>query len=179
MTVANLKYENHLDEHEAKWFAVYTRYKREKIVKEQLANKGIHCFLPLQKVKRQYTRKVKNLEIPLLSCYIFTKIVKNEYVQVLETNDVVQFVKFSNNLISIPECEIDLMKRIIGENIEVEATPISGLQKGDLVEIHAGPLAGLRGTFVQAHNSKNFVISLHQMGYALHMQIDRTNLRKV
>ncbi|MEK7255619.1 MAG: transcription termination/antitermination NusG family protein, partial [Bacteroidota bacterium] len=77
--------ESHLDGVEPKWFAVYTRYKSEKVVQRLLQNKKIESYLPLQRVTRRYTRKIKHHDIPLISCYIFVKIVRAEYVPVLET----------------------------------------------------------------------------------------------
>ena len=88
-------YENHLHETEPRWFAVYTRYKREKLVAQQLRDKGIEVYLPLQHFTRRYTRKIKKVEMPLISCYVFARITKKEYVPVLETPDVVQFVRFA------------------------------------------------------------------------------------
>lgn len=171
-------HENHLDISEAKWFAVYTRYKREKLVSKRLEEKGVEVFLPLQKVTRYYTRKVKHLELPLLSCYVFTRIKKSEYVPVLETMDVVGFVKIANNLISIPEKEINLLKRIVGENIEAEVIP-STLTEGDKVEVTTGPLAGLEGYLVEKRNTNKFVIALNHLGYSLCMQVQRSHLRKL
>ena len=158
MTAHSKHYENHLDEQEAKWFAIYTRYKREKLVKRELEEKGITAFLPLQHLTRRYTRKVKQVQLPLISCYVFTKIVKSQYIPVLEVQDVVNFVQFSRNLIAIPEREIDLMRRIIGEKVEIEVEQLS-YAVGDEVEITAGNLVGLRGKLLRT-GKKNFLIDL-------------------
>ncbi len=177
MTAYSKDYENHLEEHEAKWFAVYTRYKREKIVKKELEAKGITTYLPLQHLTRHYTRKVKKVQLPLISCYVFTKIVKAQYVPVLEVQDVVNFVQFSRNLIAIPEREVDLMKRITGEKIEIEVEQRS-LEVGDEVEIIAGNLFGLRGQLLRT-GKKNFLIDLKSIGYSLKMEIDPAIVKKV
>lgn len=172
-------YENHLDEQEARWFAVYTRYKREKQVLKRLTEKGITTYLPIQRVKRYYTRKVKQVELPLISCYLFTKITKPEYIPVLDTPDVVKFVRFSKNLISIPEREIKLIQRVVGEDVEVEMEPRQHMRKGDEVEIIGGRLTGLKGTLVNLDGQKHFVIELENMGYAMRMQVDPQYLRKI
>ncbi len=163
--------ENHLDEEDARWFAVYTKYKREKMVAKYLAQKNIEHYLPLQRFTRHYTRKTKKVELPLISCYIFTKIKKSEYIPVLETPDVVHFVRFSNNLISIPEAEIEILKRVVGEGIPVQLEK-GCLALGDAVEIIGGPLTGLSGVLLEKQNQKNFVVELSSMGYSLIMQIN-------
>ncbi|MCB9082596.1 MAG: UpxY family transcription antiterminator [Lewinellaceae bacterium] len=163
---------------EPRWFAVYTRYKREKQVVKFLLERGVHAYLPLQTFTRYYTRKVKKVDLPLISCYIFVKITREEYVPVLETPDVLHFVKLRRNLIAIPEREIQILRAITGEGVEVEVTPLAATI-GDEVEICQGRLYGLRGKLVEQHNDKNVVIELEQLGYALRIQVDPQALRKV
>jgi transcriptional antiterminator RfaH len=170
--------ENHLSEDEPKWFAVYTKYKREKIVHKQLVQKGIETFLPLQKVTRYYTRKIKHLELPLLSCYIFVKIVKGEYVPVVRTPDVVDLVRINKNIISIPEREINILRQVVGEKVDMEMVKSSQLKEGDWVEIVSGRLVGLKGQLIEQKSNKNFVISLEKLGYDLHLQVDPKILQK-
>jgi len=170
-------YENHLDREEARWFAVYTRYKREKIVCKRLEEQGIEVYLPLQKLTRQWTRKVREVELPLISCYIFTKIKQKDYIRVIDTPDVVNFVKFSKNLIAIPEAEIDIMRRVVGEGISVVAEP-SSYKEGDEVEIISGNLTGLKGILIAKENKKDFVIQLEHLGYSLRMNIPSNRLKK-
>ena len=156
---------------------MYTRFKREKLVARQLDEKGITAYLPLQHFTRHYTRKKKQVSLPLISCYLFAKITQSEYVRVLETNDVVKFVQFSRNLISIPEQEIQLLKRICGEQIELEVEP-SQYHVGDKVEIIGGNLTGLQGTLLRT-GKKNFLVELVHIGYSLRMEVDPNILQKV
>ena len=114
----------------------------------------------------------------MISCYVFTWIVKDEYASVRATEDVVDFVNFSGNLIAIPDHEMDIMKRIVGEGIEVEAEP-KGLQIGDRVEVIKGNLMGIRGSLVKRQNRKNFLVELNHTGYSLCMEIDPLLLRSV
>jgi transcription antitermination factor NusG len=169
---------NQLDATAANWFAVYTRSKSEKVVHQLLDKKGIENYLPLQKVTRRYTRKIKQHDIPLISCYIFVKIVKDEYVQVLETENVVNFVKFKKALIAIPEEEMALLKRVVGEGEEVVAEPGS-FKEGDPVELIGGKLTGLKGRLVERQGKKQMVIELETIGFSLRMTVDATMLRKL
>lgn len=173
-----VKLENHLHEHEARWFAVHTRYKREKIVHQRLTGKGIESYLPLQQFVRRYSRKVRTVELPLISRYIFTRIVKKEYVPVLEIPDVTGFVRFSNNLISIPDREINLLQRIVGGGFETDVEPY-GFQQGDEVEIIAGSLTGVRGLLVRRENKRHFIIELSHIGCTLRLQVDPRLLKAV
>lgn len=172
-------YENHLDSKEPRWFAIYTNYKREKLVQSMLNQKGIHAYLPLQKVTRRYTRKIKTLELPLINCYVFVKITSKEYVPVLETEHVLKFIRFSKNLISIPEVEIEMIKRVVGEGVEVEIDQNNKHREGDSVEVVRGNLTGLRGKLVSIQGKKQMVIELDNMGYSLRMEVEPSLLRKI
>jgi transcription antitermination factor NusG len=165
-----------LDATEPRWFAICTKYKREKLVSKCLREKGIKSYVPLQKVTRMYTRKIKKVELPLINCYVFVQIVRDQYVPVLETPDVTHFVKIAKDLISIPEREIEIMRRVTGEitNVEVDR----GIFKvGEEVEIISGSLFGLRGRLLQGIGSKNFVVELENLGYSLRMQMAPEILR--
>lgn len=170
--------EMHLHSTEPKWFAIYTKYKREKIVHRHLESKGIESYLPLQTITRQYGRHRKTVQLPLISCYLFVKIVKSEYVPVLETDDVVKFINFSRNLISIREEEIQLLQQIVGEGIPITAEAIN-FQKGDPVEIIRGNLSGLKGILIGQTGKKEMIVDLSSMNYSLRLQLDPKLLRKI
>lgn len=172
-------YTNHLNDSEPRWFAVYTKPKREKLVEKYLRNADISCYLPLQTFTRYYTRKIRKVDLPLINGYIFVKITKKQYVPVLETPDVVHFVKFSKNLIAIPEQDILILRRIVGENIEIEARPLSHIAKGDEVEIIGGRLTGIKGKLVAVENEKNFLVEFNSIGYSLCISVPGHLLQKV
>jgi len=170
--------ENHLDVHQAKWFAVYTGYKREKIVANLLDKKGIQVFLPLQKIRKQYVRKQKTVELPLFNCFVFVYITTAEYVHVLETEHVIKFIKIGQNLLAIPEKEIETIRCIIGTQIDVEAG-VFNMPKGEPIEVIAGGLSGLRGKFIQQDSKYNFLVELEMLGYEMRMQVRPENLRRI
>lgn len=171
-------YVNQLDPVEPRWFAINTRFKCEKLAFKQLVRKGISAYLPLQKHTRRYTRKIRTVELPLISCYLFVKITKGEYVPVLETENVQGFVRFAKNLIAIPEREIDLMRRILGESWEVQAEKTTFVE-GDEVEVAVGNLLGMRGTLVEVKDQKpQVLVELERLGYTLRISVDRSILVK-
>jgi len=169
--------ENHLHATEARWFAVRTGFRKEKIVHKRLSSKGIVSYLPLYKVIRRYERKVKHLELPLINSYIFVKISKAEYVRVLETEQVHAFVHFNRNLIAIPEAEIDTIHRVLGEDTEI-AVLEEGYKKGDQVEVIGGRLTGLHGELIEGEGQKRLIIRLENIGVGLEVEIDAKYLRK-
>jgi transcription antitermination factor NusG len=169
---------NQLHENEPRWFAVYSAFKKEKFAQKLLDKKGITTYLPIQKVIRKYERKIKRLEIPLISCYIFVKITKSEYTSVLETEYVSRFIKIGKDLMAIPDAEIELMQRILNENVPVEAEERK-LYEGDEVMIARGSLTGMKGKLVAIQGKEKVVVLLETLGYALHLELDKNLLTRV
>ena len=170
------KVENHLSKSEKRWFAIYTKYKAEKFVEKQLTKKGIHAYLPLIHKSKRYSRKIKHYQVPLINCYAFVCIDSTEYVPVLETEHVLSFIKQGKNLISIPQREIDLLKRIVNSENEAFAEPLY-FSQGMEVEIIKGQLTGLKGYLIDQKNKNEFVVELHSLGIQLKIEINPAYLR--
>jgi transcription antitermination factor NusG len=168
---------NQLDENKPRWFAVYSAFKKEKFAKKFLDKKGIETYLPLQKVVRKYKTKVKKLEIPLINCYLFVRITKKEYVKVLETDYISRFIKIGKDLIAIPDVEIEIMQRILGENVAIEIEQ-NMFYQGDDVVITRGSLMGLTGKLVEFHGKEKVVVQLNTIGYSIQMEMDKSLLMK-
>lgn len=161
-----------------RWFAIVTKYKCEKSVLRALTIKGVKVCVPQQEIIRQHGSRKRKLTLPVISCYAFVKITSREYVKVLETENVARFVSFNKKLISIPDEEIEMLKRIAdGYSQPVASTPLS-YQKGDEVEIVSGRLTGLKGSLISIQGKRKFVVELKNMGFSLHLQVEPKNLRK-
>ncbi|MBC7777526.1 MAG: UpxY family transcription antiterminator [Phycisphaerae bacterium] len=170
---------NHLHDTEPRWFAVHTRSKSEKFVQRMLTKKGVNAYLPLQKLMRRYTRSTRMVEKPLINCYVFVHITKEHYLPVLETENVAGFVKLNKDLRSIPEAEMEILRRITLENgLEVTVIPGS-FWEGDPVEITAGNLIGMKGHIVKTEGTRKFQIELLTLGYSLLISIDGAYLGKL
>lgn len=170
--------DNHLHGTEARWFAVYVKYKCEKYVSEHLSKKGIANYVPLITKTKRYTSRVKSHRIPLINSYVFVYITKGEYVSVLETQYVMGFLKQRQHLISIPQREIDILKMVVGEIEHVSVHPIS-LAVGDEVEIIGGNLTGVKGILEEQDGKNRFVIQLQSVGMQLSMSVEMNKLRLI
>lgn len=163
---------NQLDPKEPKWFAVYVKVNTEKHIARSLAKKGIECYVPTIEVIKRYKTKVRRSEKPLISCYVFVKITRNEYIKVLETEYVVGFLKMNKSLIAIPETEIETLRWVVGEKIAFTLKE-GVLKKGTEVEVISGNLTGLKGKVVKKASKKSFYVNLDIMGLILGIDIPK------
>jgi transcription antitermination factor NusG len=54
-----------------KWYVLYTAPRAEKQVEQRLKKEGITTFLPLHLSPRRWSDRIKLIEVPLFSSYIF------------------------------------------------------------------------------------------------------------
>ncbi len=183
MTAATKTYNqeniNQLSDKDEKWFAVYTKYKCEKFVAGQLTKKNIHAYVPLISKTKRYSRKIKHYEVPLINCYVFVKIKKQDYLRTLETEFVMKFLKNGNDLFAIPENEIQILKRVGGQVEESFENTTLSLNEGQMVEVVSGQLTGMRGKIINRAGKKNFVVALETIGYHLQVNIDLKWLKPI
>ena len=170
--------ENRLDKTVPRWFVIYTKYKTEKYVVDRLKKKGINAYVPLISYTKRYTRKIKHYEVPLINCYVFVNITKGDYVKVLETEYVSGFLKNRGNLNEVHDEEIEVLRRIVGEKMEIIPEVIT-FQKGKPVEIMSGNLTGLKGQLIEEQGKSEFLVELESVGWQFRMVINKEHLKGI
>lgn len=164
---------------DAKWYAIYTKYKCEKLVVERLLRKDINAYVPLLQKTKRYGKRIRQNAVPLINCYAFAKVTKSEFVKILETENVISFLKIGKEICSIPEEEINILKKVVGEIKEDIELSTEEIKVGETVEIISGNLTGMKGSFLGKSGKKNFQIELHHIGYNLLISVDPTILRRI
>lgn len=130
-----------------KWYAIYTHPRAEKLVHSRLLETGVETFLPLQKTYRQWSDRKKLVEKPLLSSYVFVKVIPKNFPLVYKINGVVKFVSFEGKPVAIPQRQIDNLRLLVDSDAEIEVTGES-FAKGDNVRVMSGSLIGLTGELI-------------------------------
>lgn len=160
------------------WLAVRVFPRREKHVVKLIQNKGIESWIPLQEKIRRYKRKVRKVQLPLITQYVFVHTEVKNVGKILSVSGVIDLVKPSGEICPIPEEEILLIKRVVGEATVVEVE--SGQwEKGDEVEIISGQLTGLRGRLEEWRGKKRLGISMNQFQHTMIIEVPLKALRKV
>jgi transcription antitermination factor NusG len=161
---------------EKQWHVVYTRSRAEKKVQLELTIKQIENFLPMQKKLRQWKDRKKWVEMPLMSGYCFVNITKKEYDLVLQTNNVVSYVRFEGKAAIIPDDQIDSIKKMLKQyDFEVNVTS-DNFAPGKMVEVIEGPMIGLKGELVKAQGKNKFIIRLNQINSVVSVEVPANHL---
>ncbi len=161
-----------------RWYAVYTTPRAEKKVSLRLEQQGISHYLPMTKTLRQWSDRKKMVESPLFGSYLFVHIHEADYYRVLNTNGVVRYVTFDGKAAEIPAYQIEIVKRLLHESVEMEvcSEPI-GI--GDPVEVMAGPLMGTLGVLVSHRGENRMAIKIDYVHTAILVNIPGYLLERV
>jgi len=126
---------------DSSWYALYTRHQHEKMVHQVLTNKGFNTFLPLYATTHNWKDRTKALTLPLFPCYVFLKGGIERRLQILTTPGIYGVVSSAGQPATIPDIEIEAIRRVVQSGARVEAHPY--LKCGNWVRVKCGPLAGI------------------------------------
>ncbi len=161
-----------------RWYAIYTRSRFEKRTHGLLHERGVEVYLPLVDSWRVWSDRRKKVQVPLLSSYLFVNTDtadQNAYYEILNTPGVVRFIGFEGKPVSVPDHQIESLKRLAKEGIAMEAmaeTPPPGTP----VSIVAGPLKGLQGEVIHSSKGKQVVIRIDVLDKCISVNIPLSQL---
>lgn len=156
---------------QAQWYAIRTRSRHEKMVADQLEKMGVENFLPLVKRSRQWSDRVKEVELPLFSGYSFVRVVLSspDRLRVLQTHGVAGFVGINSCGTPIPENQIEDIRTLLASDLPFEEQPF--LRVGQRVRIRGGALDGVEGILSAQNDDRSLVISLEPIQRSLSVRI--------
>lgn len=156
----------------ARWFAVHTRSRHEKVVAQEVRDQGVTTFLPLVREVRRWSDRRKVVELPLFSCYVFVKLVprNDERLQVLRANGALRFVGNHGVAIPIPDEQIQGIQTLLEQRLPFCSHPF--LKIGQRVRIRSGALGGVEGILVSRSGEHALVISLDAIQRSLSVRIE-------
>ena len=83
---------------EPRWYALHTRSRHEKAVRDQLDKQGIEPLLPTVKRLSQWKDRKKEIEIPLFSGYCFVRLSQQNKLPAQKVAGVVEVVGSGNQI---------------------------------------------------------------------------------
>jgi len=140
------------------WFALYTKPRNEFKTARQLEAVGVEYYLPTVVRISQWSDRKKKISEPLLRGYIFIFSDEKERILSLEQPSVVRCLSQRGRPASIPEWQIDNLKKMLETNAEFHIK--EGLIPGVKVKIKEGPFQGVIGVVQEAEIGKAIVVSI-------------------
>ena len=160
-----------------RWYAIRTRSRHEKLVRDRLAAQGIEHLLPTVFRLSQWKDRKKEIEVPLFSGYCFARFSWPDRLAVQAVSGVVSLVGGGQRPEPIPDAEIDAIKTLMASDLPYDAHPY--LREGMTVEVKRGPLEGVQGILVRKAKRHRLVISIHLIQQAAAVEIDDADVAPV
>lgn len=152
------------------WYACYTKPRAEKVAAQELLLQGIEQYLPLQRTRRKWSDRTKWVDLPLFRSYIFVHISHEQYNKVLAINSIVRFITFESRAVAIPDSQIEAIKLLLNQGIELEITS-ENLLPGEKVVVQAGPLMGLQGELIEFRGKRKVLIRIGHLSESILVNI--------
>jgi transcription antitermination factor NusG len=166
-------------ETDARWYAIRTRSRHEKVAARELDAQGIPVFLPLLTSVRQWSDRRTEVELPLFPGYAFVRVAysSGDRVRVLRATGVVNFVGPSAVGASIPDEQIESIRTILVQKIPLTDHPF--LRLGQRIRVRSGALSGVEGILVAMKGSRSLVISVEPIQRSLCIKLDDYDVESV
>lgn len=148
------------------WYACYTKPRAEKVTHLRLLHSEIECYLPVQRTRKKWSDRIKWIDEPLFRSYIFVRVNVSDFIKVLQTDGIVRFITFERKAVPIPETQIEAIRLLLGQGVELEITA-DRIKPGQAIEVQAGPLMGIRGELVEYRGNKKVLVRLGEIGQGI------------
>ena len=159
-------------EENSSWYAVHTMARHEKRVVAQFEEKRVCTFLPLLHQVHRWSDRRKVVEIPMFSCYAFVRMVQTveERLKVLRTPGVLGFVGSERQGTSIPDEQIESLRKAVSEKVPCMPHPF--VSAGKRVRIRGGSLDGLEGVLMLQGRDQSLVISVELLQRSVSIRVE-------
>ncbi len=157
------------------WYVLHVKPRTEKKVMRFLQEYGYFRHLPVYvKVTKVQRRKVRR-ELPLFPGYVFTRLLPEERLKMLQTNLLVRTIPVPR-----PREMIHQLRQISrASRAAPELRPAHLFKAGDYVRVKYGPLRGTEGYVRREGAGATICMNIEILGAAVEMSISPSDLEKV
>ena len=159
------------------WIVVRSKPRSEKVAYSELVKKNIESYLPLLKEKRRWSDRKKWVEFPLFSSYLFARINIKDSIFVLQTRGVNNIIKFGEQIAIVQDSVIKAIRLAMEGGYQLE--PVEYFIEGNLVEVIAGPMKGIKGIVAKLKGKNRLIIKIDAIQQALSIQIESKFIRNI
>lgn len=157
---------------ESQWYALHTRARHERAVEHRLQEHGLETFLPVVQEVHKWSDRMKKVEVPLFSCYLFVRCAlrPEERAAVYGTDSVLAIVGVHGSGTPIPDEQIASVRTVLAQTAPWRSHPF--LKVGQRVRVRGGALDGIEGVFLSENGDHSLVISIDAIQRSMSVRIE-------
>jgi transcription termination/antitermination protein NusG len=160
-----------------RWYALRTRSRHEKKVRDQLLRGQVETFLPLCERWSRWKDRTKRLDFPLFPGYCFARFQRADRWRIANVHGVAEVLGARGTAEAIPDSEIDALRRLVASRFRFDPHPF--LEEGMEVEIVRGPLAGVRGKLLRKDGITRIVLAVTLIRQAVVVHVHPADVARV
>lgn len=142
----------------------------EQTVATHLRSRHVVPFLPSYSCRRQWSDRLKTIDVPLFPGYVFCRFDARVRIPILSVPGVAGIVSFDGRPAPIPDTDIEAVQQLLQSGLV--ASPCPYLREGMAVKVRSGPLAGLHGRLEKIKSRYVLVLSVHMLQRSVAVEID-------
>jgi transcriptional antiterminator RfaH len=146
------------------WYVVYTKSNAELKVADRLLSIGINSFAPTRTEFRQWSDRVKKIEVPLLTSMVLVQLQSSEFKDVFEVNGVLRYLFVNGVRAIVKQEEVDAMMYYVDQKHKVQE---EALKEGDVIVV---PHMKVEGELLRI-KGKKCLVKLEKLGYTVSFQL--------
>jgi len=135
-----------------------------------LESKGFEAFFPSYESVRKWKDRRKVISLPLFPCYVFVRGAIERRLPVLTTPGVHMLITSGEQVATMPEQEIEAIRRTVQAQIGVEPHPF--VRCGERVRVVRGSLEGVEGVLARKKNLYRLILSVEMLAQSVAVEID-------
>jgi transcription termination/antitermination protein NusG len=159
------------------WFAIRVKSNCEKTVSALLRGKGLEEFAPTYRSRRQWSDRVKTVDVPLFPGYLFCRLDLNRRLPLLTTPGFLYLVGKGKSPEPVDEREILAIQSIMRSG--VPALPWPSIVVGQKIRVESGPLRGIEGVVARISGQNRIHINVTLLQRSVFTQVDGAWIRPV
>jgi len=147
---------------------LYTASRAEKQVEERLKAHGLETYLPLHLTLRHWSDRIKMVEVPLFSSYIFVKTSDEVLRGLTKVSGVSRIVFYNRQPAVVRENEIEAIRDFLANAKGKECE----FADNDDVLISGGPLKDVKGK-IKKTSGDHLFLTLEQIGITVKIKTEQ------
>lgn len=153
-----------------RWLALQVRTGWEVKSAADLRSKGYEEFVPMVREKRQWSDRVKTIETPLFTSYVFVRFDVRNPLRIMSVPGAIRFVSSGVRPVPVEDAEIESLRILREAGVSVQ--PCEFLEVGQQVRIGRGALHGLQGSIARVKNRDRIVVSVTLLKRSVFVELD-------
>ena len=158
-------------------YVLHVKPRTEKKVMAYLERYGFFRYLPLLvKVTKVQRRKVRR-ELPIFPGYVFTRLLPDQRIKMLQTNLIVRTLPVSQPREMIHQ--LRQVKRATTATVQEMKKLSHTFKSGDYVRVKVGPLRGTEGYVRYDGDQATICLNVEILGSAVELTISPSDVEKI